>query len=279
MTSPPQPDDQALLATLHEVCDAVAAALAGIDDWGLAGTRPGQHHSDLVADAAALEVLAASSLTVLSEESGITMPPAAGHPNPAAAERGAPPTPAPLLVVVDPLDGSTNAWRRVPWYATAVCIVDDAGPRVAVVANQATNTRFEARRGGGATVDGGPIAPSGRRELSESLIGLTAWPRAHFGWRQFRALGAAALDMCAVAGGVLDGYIDCTPVGMHGVWDYLAASLICTEAGAVVGEVGGRDLLVRDPSERRGPVAAATPELLDELLASHARYLAPPPGS
>ena len=252
------PDDDSLLATLHEVCDAVSAALAGIDDWGLAGTRPGQHYSDLVSDAAALEVLSSSGLTVLSEESGIT--PAAGS----------------LLAVVDPLDGSTNAWRRIPWYATAICIVDDEGPRVAVVANQATNIRFEARRGGGATVDGVPIAPSGREELSESLIGLTAWPRAHFGWRQFRALGAAALDMCAVAGGVLDGYIDCTPAGIHGVWDYLAASLICTEAGAVVGEVRRRELLVRDPAERRGPVAAATPELLDQLLTSHTRYLAAP---
>ena len=250
-------DDDVLLATLHEVCDAVAAALAGIDDWGLAGTRPGQHYSDLVADAAALEVLGASGLRVLSEESGIT------------------PADGPLLAVVDPLDGSTNAWRRVPWYATAVCVADADGPRVAVVANQATNIRFEARRGGGALVDGVAIAPSGREELSESLIGLTAWPRAHFGWRQFRALGAAALDMCAVAAGVLDGYLDCTPKGIHGVWDYLAASLICTEAGAVVGEVGGRDLLVRDPTERRGPVAAATPHLLDQLLSSHSRYLAP----
>lgn len=249
-------DDATLLATLHEVCDAVAAALAGIDDWGLAGTRPGQHHSDLVADAAALEVLGASGLTVLSEESGIT--PADGS----------------LLAVVDPLDGSTNAWHRIPWYATAVCVVDDQGPRVAVVANQATNTRFEARRGGGAFVDGIPVKPSGSVALGQSIIGLTAWPRAHFGWRQFRALGAAALDMCAVAAGVLDGYIDCTPKGMHGVWDYLAASLICTEAGAVVGEVGGRDLLVRDPAERRGPVAAATPELMAELLAAHARHLA-----
>ncbi|HUR50207.1 MAG TPA: inositol monophosphatase [Acidimicrobiales bacterium] len=258
MTQHKTPDDSALLAVLHEVCDAVSTALSGIDDWGLAGTRPGQHYSDLVADAAALEVLTASGLTVLSEESGIT--PAEGS----------------LLAVVDPLDGSTNAWHRVPWYATAICIVDDEGPVVAVVANQATNIRFEARRGRGATVDGVAIAPSGKEELSESLIGLTAWPRAHFGWRQFRALGAAALDMCAVAAGVLDGYIDCTPVGIHGVWDYLAASLICTEAGAVVGEVGRRELLVRDPAERRGPVAAATPALLDELLASHARYLAPP---
>ena len=246
-----------LLAILHETCDAVSAALATVEDWGLAGTRSGQHHSDLAADAAALDVLTSAGLGILSEESGLTDPD------------------QPLLAVIDPLDGSSNAWRRIPWYATAVCIVDADGPWLAVVANQATNSRFEAIRGGGATLDGKPIAPSGRTELNESLLALTAWPRAHMGWRQFRALGAAALDMCAVAGGVVDAFVDCTPTGIHGVWDYLAASLVCTEAGAFVGEIGGRDLLVRDPAERRGPAAAATRSLLDQVLAGHARHLGP----
>lgn len=249
--------DDHLLAILHEVCDAVSTALTAVDDWGLAGTRPGQHHSDLAADAAALEVLTSAGLGILSEESGLTDPE------------------QPLLAVIDPLDGSSNAWRRIPWYATAVCIVDAEGPRLAVVANQATHARFQATRGGGATVDGQPIAPSASTELNESLVALTGWPRAHLGWRQFRALGAAALDMCAVAAGVVDAFVDCTPTGIHGVWDYLASALICTEAGAVVGEVAGRDLLVRDPSERRGPAAAATVSLLDQVLSAHARHLGP----
>ena len=248
---------ESLLAVLHETCDAVSAALAAVGDWGLAGTRSGQHHSDLAADAAALEVLTSAGVGILSEESGLTNPD------------------LPLLAVIDPLDGSSNAWRRIPWYATAICIVDADGPWVAVVANQATNSRFQAIRGGGATLDGEPITPSTRTELNESLLALTAWPRAHLGWRQFRALGAAALDMCAVAAGVVDAFVDCTPTGIHGVWDYLAASLVCTEAGAFVGETGGRDLLVRDPAERRGPAAAATPSLLDQVLAAHARHLGP----
>ncbi len=41
------------------------------------------------------------------------------------------------MVVIDPLDGSTNASRGVPWFATALCLVDDDGPAVALVANQA----------------------------------------------------------------------------------------------------------------------------------------------
>ncbi|MCU1489674.1 MAG: putative inositol monophosphatase, partial [Acidimicrobiaceae bacterium] len=91
-------------------------------------------------------------------------------------------------------------------------------------------------------------------------------PPVHLGWRQYRTLGAAALDICAVADGTLDAYIDCNEA--HGVWDYLGAMLICEEAGAVLGEVHDRELVVRSHAERRGPVAAATPELLGEALAA-----------
>ena len=52
----------------------------------------------------------------------------------------------------------------------------------------------------------------------------------------------------------------------HGVWDYLGGVLLCTEAGASVVDAFGRDLVVLDHDDRRTPVAAATPELLDVLL-------------
>ncbi|HET9692061.1 MAG TPA: inositol monophosphatase family protein, partial [Acidimicrobiales bacterium] len=136
-------DTDAVLAALHEVCDAVAAALTRLDDWGLAGTTDGQYRHDLVADRAALEVLDAAGLGVVSEESAET-----------DADRA-------VVVVVDPVDGSTNASKGLPWWATSVCALDAAGPLAAVVANQAIGTRFAAVRGRGATCDGAPIAPSG----------------------------------------------------------------------------------------------------------------------
>jgi fructose-1,6-bisphosphatase/inositol monophosphatase family enzyme len=80
-------------------------------------------------------------------------------------------------------------------------------------------------------------------------------------------MGAAALDLCHVAGGVLDGYVDCMAEA-HGVWDYLASVLICREAGAHVVDLLGRDLVVLDRSARRTPVAAATPALLAQLVAA-----------
>jgi len=56
----------------------------------------------------------------------------------------------------------------------------------------------------------------------------------------------------------------------HGVWDYLAACLVCAEAGAVVADALGRELAVLGHAARRTPVAAATPALLDALRAVRA---------
>ena len=228
---------------------AVARALEGLAgraDWGLAGTRPGQYGSDLAADPAALGVVVAAGFGALSEESGLH------HPD------------RDIVVVVDPVDGSTNASRAIPWFATSLCAVDDRGPRAALVVNLATGTRFEAVRGRGARRDGRPIAPSGCTSLEKAIVGISGLPPRHLGWRQFRALGAAALDLCLVASGGLDAYIDCSE-SAHGVWDYLGGLLVCREAGAVVVEAAGRDLVVLDPDARRTPLAAATPELAEAI--------------
>jgi fructose-1,6-bisphosphatase/inositol monophosphatase family enzyme len=87
-------------------------------------------------------------------------------------------------------------------------------------------------------------------------------------------MGAAALDLCAVAEGSLDAYVDCSPAG-QGSWDYLGGALVCLEAGAVVADARGRELVAIDHSVRRAPVAAATPALLSSLV--RARALLPVP--
>ena len=247
-------DDDSLLAVLHEAADAVHTVLATLEDWGPAGTRPGQYHSDLAADVAALEVLSAAGLGVVSEESGL-------H----GGDRA-------LVAVLDPVDGSTNASRRIPWYATSICVLDADGARAAVVVNQASGVRYEASRGGGARRDGRPIAPSSCTALGTALLGLTGMPPRHLGWRQYRALGAAALDLCAVADGTIDGYVDCV-ADAHGPWDYLGGMLVCEEAGAVVGDAGGRPLPTTGHAERRTPLAAATPELFAEIAVARATFV------
>ncbi len=247
---PPSHDDQgpdALLDTFRQVASAVGRALGELDDWGLAGTKPGQYRSDLVADQVAVDILERAGLGVLSEESGLH------HPD------------RPILVALDPVDGSTNASRHLPWWATSLCALDQRGPLAALVVNQATGTTFDAIRGGGARRDGEPIVPSTATRLGDSLVALSGLPERHLGWRQFRALGAAALDLCEVACGGLDGYLDCS-VDAHGPWDYLGGLLVCREAGALVVDAHGRELVVRGHTDRRTPVAGATAALLDELV-------------
>jgi len=242
----------ALIEVMTEAADAVAAALRGLADWGPAGTRPGQYRTDLVADAAAVRILLSAGCSVLSEESGLTQ-----------ARAGS----ASLLAVLDPVDGSTNAARGIPWYATSICVLDDEGPLAAVVVNQSNGRRYAAARGDGARRDEEAISPTSCRHLGSAVIGLSGYPKSYLGWKQYRALGAVALDLCAVADGTFDGYVDCG-WNAHGGWDYLGGWLICTEAGAVVADALGRELDVRTHSERRAPVAGATAELLEALLSA-----------
>ena len=243
--------DARLIDLLHDTAGAIGDALRGVTDWGLAGTRAGQYHSDLAADTAALKVLNAAGVGVLSEESGL-------HSGDEDED---------VVVVVDPLDGSTNASRGIPWFATSLCAVDADGPRAGLVVDVPRQRRFVAVRGGGATVDGVPLRPSGVTRLDRAVVGLSGFPPRYLGWRQYRALGAAALDLCAVAEGTLDAYVDCTP-SAHGSWDYLGALLVCREAGAVVGEAFDRDLVALDHAARRTPLAAATPELYAQVLSA-----------
>jgi myo-inositol-1(or 4)-monophosphatase len=241
-------DDDRLLDVLDEAVYAVRAALDVLDDWGPSGGKPGQYRLDLAADAAALPILHGAGLAVLSEESGTTGDGPSG-----------------LLAVIDPIDGSTNAHRGVPFYSTSICVLDAEGPRVGLVVNQANGQRYAAVRGGGAQKDRKPIAPSGCEDLGRAIVGISGFPGRHPGWAQYRALGAASLECCAVAEGVLDAYLVVGGSTLYG-WDYLAGLLVCREAGAAEGEREGRDLIVRDASSRR-PVVAATRRLGERLAA------------
>jgi fructose-1,6-bisphosphatase/inositol monophosphatase family enzyme len=238
-----------VLQVLHDVVTAVADSLEGLEDWGLAGTRDGQYRSDLVADRAALEVIAAAGFGALSEESGF-------HDR----DRE-------ILVVLDPVDGSTNASRGLPWWATSVCAVDPDGPIAAVVANQALGRRFEATRGGGARLDGRAIRPSGCETMGDAIVALSGYSRRWLGWSQYRVFGAAALDLCAVACGQVDAFIDSAHHALA-PWDYLGGVLICREAGAFVTDAFGEELLLLEHGPRRTPIAAATQGLLAEAVAA-----------
>ena len=236
-----------ILQVLNNTADAVSQVLATNTDWSLSGIRHTQYSVDVRADNAALAVLQEAGCAVLSEESQIT------------GQWGD----DDILVVMDPLDGSTNASRGVPWFATALCALDKSGMRASLVVNQASGKdRYWATQGGGAFHNGNQMHPSNCSTLKEAVVGVSGLASFRPQWSQFRALGAAALDICLVAQGVLDGWVD---FNSHGVWDYLASILICQEAGVATSEYLDRELLVTQYDEKRTPIVAATPALLAQL--------------
>jgi myo-inositol-1(or 4)-monophosphatase len=241
-------DVELFWAAARQVSDSVRSALDGTSDWGESGQRRGQYRVDLVLDEICVQTLTEVGFSVLSEESGMSGP-----------DRG-------RLVVLDPLDGSTNAARGLAWYATAMCLVDDHGALAAWVVNHGNGDVFTAQRNNGARRNGHPLHVNPPVDLAEAFIGVSGLASSHYGWAQFRALGAAALDISAVASGVFDAWCDMS-TDAHGVWDYLAAVLICTEAGGVACDALGRELLVRDPAERRTPIVASDHGLLDAIRA------------
>lgn len=236
-----------IIELFRDVAGAINTRIHQVEDWGLSGNRVGQYTIDVSADEIALGMLTTAGVGVLSEESGLT------H-----AKRD-------ILVVMDPIDGSTNASAGLPWFGTSLCALDSEGPLASLVVNQATGTTWHAIRGEGAFRDNEPISPSGVQRLSDAFITVSGLPDRHYGWRQFRCYGAAALDICSVADGTFDAFADLS-VDAHGSWDYLGALLVCQEAGGAIVDVHQRDLIARGHQDRRTPIAAASAELLSELV-------------
>ncbi len=233
------------LSTLNAAADAVVDTLANNNHWGPSGTKPGQYSFDLLADKAAISILTDAGLGVLSEETGLQ-----GTTD--------------AVAVLDPVDGSTNASRRFRYFATSICVVQNNELISALVHHHGTGDRYEAVRGNGAKLNGSTIPTTTSRALSDAIIGHNGVPSQRGPWAQSRMFGAAALEMCAVADGRLDGFVNYSLNGLAS-WDYLGAMLICGECGVEVRDARGEELVTLDFEARRSPVAAPAP-LIDELM-------------
>jgi myo-inositol-1(or 4)-monophosphatase len=167
--------------------------------------------------------------------------------------------------IVDPLDGTVNFLYGFPAWAVSIALEDEQGLALGLVLDPVRPELFAAVRGEGATLDGAPIRVSGRTELERALVATgfsyeaerraaqaellqIVLPRV----RDIRRAGAAALDLCQVAAGRVDGFYE---RGLNR-WDEAAGRVIIEEAGGVAAELEG---------EPAGLVAAASPELLSGL--------------
>jgi myo-inositol-1(or 4)-monophosphatase len=169
--------------------------------------------------------------------------------------------------VVDPIDGTVNFLYGLRPYAVSVAAEQDGQVVAGAVYDPTSGETFAARLGGGAYLDGTRIggswlAPGLDTAVVATGFGYDAALRAGQGEvlaallprvGNVRRLGSAALDLCYVAAGRLDGYYE------HGLkdWDRAAGLLVATEAGAVVGGLRGRP-----PG---GVTVAASPAVAAEL--------------
>ncbi|MBA3266064.1 MAG: inositol monophosphatase [Nocardioidaceae bacterium] len=150
--------------------------------------------------------------------------------------------------VVDPIDGTVNFLYGIAQFAVCIAARVDGEVAAAAVHNPVTGEMFSAVRGGGAARDGDPISVSDCAEPAMALVGTgfsySARVRQHQAAelarlvprvRDIRRMGSAALDLCAVACGRLDAYVE------RGLkpWDLAAAGLVAEEAGARVEGLNG----------------------------------------
>lgn len=236
--------DNPFFGVLRECADEIGLAVADHRRRGYSGGRSSQYHLDVIADEVAVRLLGSAGLRIVSEESGVT-----GEGE--------------WTVVVDPVDGSTNCDRGVPFYATSFALMQGEELVAGLVKNLATGSVYEAEKGGGAFRDGEPIHTGAERSMASAILSFSGRPERNLGWAQCRSLGAASLEICLVADGSLDAFSVAQQSALH-PWDYLGALVIAREAGAVFDDYLGNDLETSAMVERH-PFVAGTRDLLDLL--------------
>lgn len=178
---------------------------------------------------------------------------------------GDPLAPAGPCWVFDPIDGTTNFAHGLPIFCSSLVLEIDGVAVVGAVYDPTRKELFTAERGGGAFLNGRPIRVSGAAALVDALL-VTGFPYDVHGRieeivglfarfvgqaRAVRRLGSAAIDLCYVAAGRLDGFWE------RGLkpWDVAAGALLVSEAGGQVTNMSG------EPFTSRG----------EEVVASNAR--------
>jgi myo-inositol-1(or 4)-monophosphatase len=182
-----------------------------------------------------------------------------------------------LSWVVDPIDGTVNYLYGHPWYSVSIAAQVDGVSVAGVVTEPASNRVWAASRGDGAWCNGQPLHVSAAQRLDLALVATgfnysverrtrqaAVWSRLLPQVRDIRRAGASSLDLCAVAAGWVDAYLE---HGLHR-WDWAAGALIAEEAGAVVRLPGADDGLGADAVFVAAPGVATA--LRDALVAGGA---------
>jgi len=221
---------------------------------------------DLVAENAIIRTLQKhkTSFTLVSEESGVK-------------EYGL--TPYEHFVTVDPIDGTTNLTRGIPFYATSIAVSTEPTLNTihtALVADLFHDITYTAQKGEGAYRNDQRVTPSTNTSLEEAVIGLdlntykvqkiaTQLTSLIQETKHIRHLGANALELCYVADGTIDAFIDIR--GKLRATDMAAAWLIIKEADAKIMTPQGKPLNIKlDPKQKASFIAAANQKIHKTIL-------------
>jgi myo-inositol-1(or 4)-monophosphatase len=181
--------------------------------------------------------------------------------------------------VFDPIDGTTNYAHGLPIFCASLALEIDGVPELAAVYDPNRRELFTAERGGGARLNGRPLRVSSAARLVDAML-VTGFPYdVHsrvaeivglFGAfvaqaRAVRRLGSAAIDLCWVAAGRMDGFweSDLKP------WDIAGGALIVSEAGGQVTAMDGSPFL-----SRGGNVLASNGRIHESMLAVITKFRA-----
>jgi myo-inositol-1(or 4)-monophosphatase len=176
-----------------------------------------------------------------------------------------------FLWIIDPLDGTTNFVHGYPCFAVSIGLLFQNKPLIAVVLEMPNTKLYTAIKNEGVWCEGQPFTCSQTDSIEKSLL-LTGfgyehgelWERNMALFKGFtdkshgvRRLGAAAVDLCHVASGKVDGYweFDLKP------WDSAAGILIAQEAGCVVSQMDGSDYSIYDNN-----ILVANPKIHGEMI-------------
>ncbi len=174
------------------------------------------------------------------------------------------------LWVIDPIDGTNNFLRGIPYWSVSIAYVKDEEAELGVIYDPMAEELYAARRGAGVTRNGETIRASDSDDLAKSVLGF-AYSRSHPAENysqavrqllsssgEYRRMGSAALMMAHVADGRLDGFYS----SQLNSWDVLAGVVLAREAGAWVSE-----FLTGDSLWRGNALLACSPGLRGALLA------------
>jgi len=221
---------------------------------------------DLAAEKAIVEILRQHgvSFTLISEESGVK-------------EFGE--KPKQCYVTVDPIDGTTNLVRGLPFYASSIAISTKPALSTvfaALVTDLFHDTTYTALEGEGAYRDGKKITPSALALLEKAVIGLDLnsykvkeiTPQLTSliqKTKHIRHFGANALELCYVADGLTDAFVDIR--GKLRVTDIAAGFLIVKEAGGTITAPEGHALDVKlDPKQKIKFIASGNRQMHKTIL-------------